>query len=232
MSLLNVASGKQLFNESDAYKSCAASACHWLNATFAGAGTNCSLNTENLCLSPVVAVATILFRGNFTAILADAAKRAAFADAIGRDMSRALRVLCRVRRMFIAGTRRQAQQTLVVEIEAPGVSASNPAFKAAFDAVAANPGAFLTEASASYASLTGGTLTILRIGTGGSSTAFSSIPIPTTARPATTNSSVPPPTPETTRAPVVAPGSSSTSGSLARSLAAAALVAIVSALLF
>lgn len=235
LSLLKVASGQQLFNESDAYKSCAATACRWLNSTFSGAGTNCTLDFDHLCVSPVVAVATLLFRGNFTAILADPVKRQAFADAIGRDLSRALRVLVRIRRMFIAGTRRQAQQTLVVEVEAPGVSANNAAFKAAFDAVAANPGAFLTEASASYTALTGQTLTILKIGTGSSSAAFSSIPIPTTARPATTTtttSQAPPPTPATTRAPTVAPGTSTSSGSLARSLAAAAMVAVISALLF
>jgi hypothetical protein len=236
LSLLKVAAGTQLFNESDAYMSCAATACRWLNSTFSGAGTNCTLDFDTLCVSPVVAVATILFRGNFTAILADPVKRAAFADAIGRDMSRALRVKCRVRRMFIAGTRRQAQQTLVVEIEAPGVAANNAAFKSAFDAVAANPGAFLTEASASYTSLTGQTLTILKIGTGSSSAAFSSIPVPTTARPATSapTTSAPPPTPasNTTRAPTVAPTTSTSSGSLARSLAAAAMVAVISALLF
>lgn len=235
MSLLKVAAGDQLFNESDAYKSCAATACRWLNSTFSGAGTNCTLSLDTLCGSPVVAVATLLFRGNFTAILADPVKRQAFADAIARDLSRALRVLVRIRRMFIAGTRRQAQQTLVVEVEAPGVSANNAAFKTAFAAVAANPSAFLTEASASYTALTGETLTVLKIGTGSSSAAFSSIPVPTTARPATTTttttSQAPPPTPETTRAPTVAPSSTS-SGSIARSLAAAALVAVLSALLF
>jgi hypothetical protein len=236
VSLLKVAAGDQLFNESDAYKSCAATACRWLNSTFSGAGTNCTLSFDTLCSSPVVAVATLLFRGNFTAILADPVKRQAFADAIGRDLSRALRVLVRIRRMFIAGTRRQAQQTLVVEVEAPGVSANNAAFKTAFAAVAANPSAFLTEASASYTALTGETLTVLKIGTGSSSAAFSSIPVPTTARPATTTttttSQAPPPTPATTRAPTVAPGTSTSSGSLARSLAAAAVVAVISALLF
>lgn len=234
LSLMTVASGKATFNTTDAYNSCKATACKWLNGTFNGQGTNCTLDYGKLCGSPIAVVATLLFQGNFTAILADPAKRKAFADAIANDIARALRVdVVIIRRMFIAGSRRQATQTLVVEVEVPGVSASNAAFAAAFTALAANPGAFLTSASAVYTSLTGQTLTVLKIGTGTSSAAFSKIPVPTTARPATSapstarpgsNTTARPPTP-----PTPAPGSSSSS---IMASAVAAIVVAATALLF
>jgi hypothetical protein len=232
LSLLTVASGKATFNNTDAFNSCKATACKWLNSTFSGAGTNCTLDYGKLCGSPIVVVATLLFQGNFTAILADPVKRKAFADAIAKDIAKALGVdVVVIRRMFIAGSRRQATQTLVVEVEVPGVSASNAAFAAAFAALAANPAAFLTSASAVYTSLTGQTLTILKIGTGTSSAAFSKIPVPTTARPATSAPTTARPTTNsntTARPATHAPG---TSGSVMAS-AIAAIVVAATALLF
>ena len=232
LSLMTVASGKANFNTTDAFNSCKATACKWLNSTFAGQGTNCTLDYGKLCGSPIAVVATLLFQGNFTAILADPVKRKQFADAIANDIARALRVdVVIIRRMFIAGSRRQALQTLVVEVEVPGVSASNAAFAAAFTALAANPGSFLTSASAVYTSLTGQTLTVLKIGTGSSSAAFSKIPVPTTARPATAVPSTARPSGNTTaRPPTPAPGSSSSASVMASAIAA--IVVAATALLF
>ena len=232
LSLMTVASGKANFNTTDAFNSCKATACKWLNSTFAGQGTNCTLDYGKLCGSPIAVVATLLFQGNFTAILADPVKRKQFADAIANDIVRALRVdVVIIRRMFIAGSRRQALQTLVVEVEVPGVSASNAAFAAAFTALAANPGSFLTSASAVYTSLTGQTLTVLKIGTGSSSAAFSKIPVPTTARPATAVPSTARPSGNTTaRPPTPAPGSSSSASVMASAIAA--IVVAATALLF
>jgi hypothetical protein len=157
-----------------------------LNDTFSGAGGGCPLNYQALCPSPIAVVATALFQGNFTAILNDPAKRKEFADAVALDVARAVRIEeVGIRRMSIAGSRRQARQTLIVEIAIPGVSANNAAFATAFAAFAANPAAALSSVSAAYSRFTGQTLTILRIGIGGGASAFSLIPVPTTGRPAT-----------------------------------------------
>lgn len=226
LSIMQVSAG-DLWNSSAAYKSCAASACHALNETFSGLGTNCTIDNSLLCKSPVVFVATLLFSGNFTAILANSVQREAFAKAIAHDLSVALKIVgIYVSRMYIAGAKRQAAQTLVVEVQVPGVSSKNAAFQAAFTAVAANPSQFLTTASATYTAATGQTLTVLKVGAGTGSTAFSSIPVPTTAKPATSAPPSPPPTP----APFTNP-TTTTSGAVAQSVLAVA-VAVLAAMLF
>jgi hypothetical protein len=142
-SLLKVAAGDQQFSESDAYKSCAATACLWLNSSYLGFGTNCALNFGTLCPSPIFAVVSLLFRGNFTSPVT----RQSFAGAVALDMSRAFALPTRTRRVFIAGARRQSEQTIAVEIEVVGTSNNNAAFKTIVGRVAADAGWYLPNAA-------------------------------------------------------------------------------------
>jgi hypothetical protein len=242
LALLRVSSGSQRFNASDAGLSCAASACRWLNESLAGnRGQNCSLDYDALCQSPIFAVATIVFRGNFSAILADPVKREALANAIRADFARALKLVIaqiRIRRLYIVGSRRQATQTLVAEVEVAGVSANNADFATTIAAIKANPGSFFTSTSSAYSSLNPGqTLEVTGVGVGTASAAFSSgIPTGTTAAPTTraSNTTAAPagttsaPS-STTRAPTASTTTTSGSGITSAVLAvvAAAVLAVV-----
>jgi hypothetical protein len=235
-SVLKLDSETEIYSSSDAYRSCAATTCGWLRDTFSGAGIDCPLVYDSLCPFRPVAVVTLLLRGNFTAIVSDTVKRQAFGDAIARDFLifgiRAwtnLDVAVRVRRMFVSGTRRQqSEQTLVVETEVSGVSPKNTALRYSIAVLAGNRNVTRWEISKLYTNFTGQTLSFLNIAVGTSSTAFSASPVNvTTANPVPTTAN-----PATTRAPTMGPSTTSTSsGSIAGPLTAAAVIGFISALL-
>jgi hypothetical protein len=201
LSLLSVTNGER-YNLSAAYKSCVATSCALVNESYSGGGANCTLDVTTLCVSPVNFIATLLLRGSFTAILADAGKRSRFEAALVSDLIRALNIdRITIRRMYIAGSKRQALQTLVVEVQVPGVSANNAAFAAAFTALKNSGSSWATSANAVYRAETGQDLVVLGVGAGGASSAFSSIPIPTTASPSTAAPTTRSPTASTTGSP-------------------------------
>jgi hypothetical protein len=201
LSLLSVTNGER-YNLSAAYKSCVATSCALVNESFIGGGANCTLDVTTLCVSPVNFIATLLLRGAFSAILADSTKRSKFEAALLADLFRALKIaLITIRRMYIAGSKRQALQTLVVEVQVPGVSANNAAFSAAFTALKNSGSSWATSANAVYKAETGQDLVVLGVGAGGASSAFSSIPIPTTASPPTPAPTTRSPTASTTGSP-------------------------------
>jgi hypothetical protein len=193
-----VASGQVMFNMTDVFKSCLATSCHLLNSSSSGLGSNCTLNYQTLCPSPVNTAVTLLLQGPFLPILVDSSQRAAFSNALGADLTNAFRIVTTVNRLFIAGSRRQAQQSVVAEVEVEGVSASYAPFRAAFGAVAGAPNEFLPHASALFMSFTGQPMTVLKIGIGSSSSAFSYPGDSTVAPPVT---SIPTPGPVATPQP-------------------------------
>lgn len=241
LSLLRVSAGSDRFNTSDAGASCHASACRWLNESLSSnLGRNCTIDYDALCQSPIFAVATIVFRGNFSAILADPVKREALANAIRRDFAKALKLVLaqiRIRKLYIVGSRRQAAQTLVAEVEVAGVSANNADFATTIAAIKANPSGFFSQTSSAYSSLNPGqTLQITGVGVGGASAAFSGgIPTGTTAAPATTtrasNSTAAPTTAGTTAAPTTRAPSASTTTTSGSGITSAVLAVVAAAML-
>jgi hypothetical protein len=231
LSILSLESGLKLYNESMAYYACRYRSCSLINET---AG-NCTISYDSVCVAPVIFRGTLLLKGNFTAILASPEQRELLAKAIEKDLIKTLGFVdVFVNRLYAYGTpenlrppfrtrapatrRRQGDQALVIEYEVPGVSSKNTNFNSKLAVVAAN-GNWLVEAKSEYSTLTGGqTLTFLGASEGTGSGAFSSGKLNSLV-----GSLTPAPVPVTP---------SPTSGAAMQSLLAAAVVALLSAMLF
>jgi hypothetical protein len=238
VSLNAVESGSELYNASAAWTDCKYRACTTFNQT---AG-NCSFHYGNVCRSPVNFLGTVMIKGSFTAILADATKREQFAVALDADISLRLRISgCFVTRMYVYGTTRPAterprptsaarrsqatSENMIIEYTAPGVTASNTALKTNLNALAADKtSTWLSSTATVYTSLTAGqtvaSLGFIGAAEGSGSGAFSSGKFKSII-------AANPPGPVTPPSPP-SPTSTTKSGAAVQSVLAAIIVAVLS----
>jgi hypothetical protein len=223
MSNLAVAGG-QLYSASAAFASCKYDTCIALNTT---AG-NCTLDFNALCASPVVFIGTLRLKGDFSKLLSDPVASKAFVAALEADLAKSLGVahVVIIRIYISAKSRRQAQQTLIIEFSVPGVSAQNAAFASALAAVASGNGSWLVAALAAYKAVYGASasFTFAGIAAGSASTAFSKV--------VSKAGSKPKPVSKPGSKPTGSSDDSSASGAASQSVVAAVVVAVIGAMLF
>jgi hypothetical protein len=159
--MLGLAAGSSTYYPSSTlYLACKVASGVWLNESSLGQCDPQDYLTE-ACRAPVSTNISISFQGTFSFLSQQESKQRFFA-ALTTDLTKVFTpAKVSLTRVFVAGRRRQALQTLIAQANLDGVSSLSSAFLQRYSAIALNPQAYFSLVSSAYNQLTGGGLLVV-----------------------------------------------------------------------